>query len=91
MSKNTLPLLPEILIVEGAKPSARVIRLGGVTRLDLDPDMILENNKGQLKSVVLIGYDHDDNVITVSSVADGGTVLWLAEILKQRLLGGSYD
>lgn len=66
---------------------APVIEMGNVTRLNLPPDRILEAAKGKLESVVLIGYDKDGDIYTASSLADGGTVLWLMEKLKLRLMG----
>jgi len=58
----------------------------GITRLDLDPDVVLEKNKGNLKGVVLIGYDHDGNFDASSTYADGGVVMWLLEQCKYELM-----
>lgn len=55
--------------------SAKVIPFTGITRLDLPADRILENNKGELAGVVIMGWDHDGNEVFASSYADGGTVL----------------
>lgn len=63
-----------------------VVPLGNVTLLDLPPDRILEAAKGQLKGVVLIGFGEDDGFVFRSSYADGGTVVWLLEMAKKRLL-----
>lgn len=63
-----------------------LIPLGGVTSLDISPDIVLENNKGQLKSVLIIGWTHEGELLTASSQADGGEVLWLLELCKQRLM-----
>ena len=68
-----------------------VIPLGGVTRLDLPPDNILKNNIGELEGVVLIGFDHDGEIVTASSYADGGTVLWLLEKCRRRLMNASDE
>ena len=65
---------------------AKVIPFTGITKLDLDPDTILENNKGKLEGVVIMGWDKDGNEFFASSYADGGTVLWLVERLKKALL-----
>lgn len=69
------------------KPKAVIIPLNNVTRLDLPPDRILAAATGQLESVVLVGYDKDGEIYCASSIADGGTVLWLMEKLKLKLLG----
>lgn len=65
---------------------SKVIPFTGITRLDLDPDMILENNKGLLEGVVIMGWDKDGNEVFASSYADGGTVLWLLKRMELRLL-----
>lgn len=63
-----------------------VIPLGNVTKLDLHPDQILEAAKGHLKGVVLIGFDKDGDVYAASSYADGGTLLWLLEACKTKMM-----
>ena len=62
-----------------------IISFRGLTKLDLDPDQLLENNKGDLKNVVILGYDHEDKFIFASSMADGGDVLWMLELAKLKL------
>lgn len=63
-----------------------VIPFNGITKLDLDPDMVLENNKGKLDGVVILGYDKNGEEHFASTYADGGDVLWLMERMKMRLL-----
>lgn len=65
---------------------SNVIRLPCITTLDLDPDVILEGTAGKLKTVVILGYDQDGEEYFASSVADGGTVIWLMERCKKALL-----
>lgn len=65
---------------------AKVIPLNCVTRLDLDAERVIEAAKGQLKGVVIVGYDQEDEEYFASSYADGGTVLWLVERMKIKLL-----
>lgn len=65
---------------------SNVIPFGGITKLDLDPDIILENNKGKLKGFVLTGYDQDGDEVFISTYADGGEALWLLERAKKKLL-----
>ncbi len=67
---------------------AKIIPFGGITKLDLDPDLILENNKGQYEGLVILGWDKDGNERFVGTYADGGTVLWLLERCKQKLISG---
>jgi hypothetical protein len=65
---------------------SNVILFNGITKLDLDPDMVLENSKGKLEGVILLGYDKDGEEYFASTYADGGEVLWLIERMKLRLL-----
>ncbi len=53
----------------------KIIPIGGVTRLDLPPDRILEAAKGKMEGVVIVGFDKDGEVYAASSYADGGRVL----------------
>lgn len=66
--------------------SDNVVYWNGVTRLDIPADRVLECNLGLFESVVLIGYDKEGHEYFVSSIADGGDVLWLIERLKARLI-----
>lgn len=65
---------------------SNVIRLPCVTSLDLDPEVILEGAAGKLKTVVILGYDHAGAEYFASSVADGGTVMWMMERCKKALM-----
>jgi hypothetical protein len=65
---------------------SNVILFNGITKLDLDPDMVLENTKGKLESVILIGYDKEGKEYFASTYADGGDILWLLERMKLCLL-----
>jgi len=66
--------------------SARVIPLGMVTRLDLPVERVLEQAKGQMDHVVLMGWDKEGELYFASTFADGGEVMWLLEACKARLL-----
>ena len=57
-----------------------------ITSLDLPPDRVLEGAVGKLKAVVIMGYDNDDKEYFASSIADGGTVIWLMERNKKLLM-----
>jgi len=71
--------------------TGKVIPFGGVTKLDLDPDLVLENCKGEFEGVVLLGWDKNGELFFSSTYADGGTVLWLLEQCKVRLLAVPPD
>ena len=65
---------------------SKVINFTGITKLDLPPDRILDAAKGELEGVVILGYDKSGKEYFASSYADGGTVLWLIERCKAKLL-----
>lgn len=48
---------------------SNVIPIGGITRLDLPADRVLEGAIGQMKGVVLIGFDQDGNEYFASTYA----------------------
>ena len=64
----------------------KIIPIGGITKLDLNPDVILEMAKGKLEGVVLVGFDKDGEVYAASSYADGGDVMWLLEACKTKMM-----
>lgn len=70
--------------------TAKIIPFTGITSLDVAPDAVLEAAKGKLEGVVLVGFDAEGELYAASSYADGGTVLWLLEKLKQNLLTGEH-
>ena len=64
-----------------------VVRLGVITHLDLDPDLVLRAAVGELPGgVVVIGYDADGEEYFASSISDGPAVLWLLERFRDKLL-----
>jgi hypothetical protein len=69
-----------------------VIPLGNVTRLNLPTDRVLEAAKGHCPDgVVIMGFDEGGDLYFASSIADGGTVLWLLEHCKKRLMEDDGD
>jgi hypothetical protein len=66
--------------------TAKIIPFGGITRLDLDPDIILENLKGKFEGFVIVGLTPEGDEFFASTYADGGTALWLLERCKKQLL-----
>ena len=68
-----------------------VIPIGGITKLDIPADRILEGFVGQLDSVVIMGWTKDGEELFASSLADGGDVLWLMERFKAVLLNPELD
>lgn len=86
---SVTPIIPGTPIVENQEQVhvAPVIPLGALTKLNLDPDVILENNKGRFGGFVIAGWDKDGKELFVSTYGDGGTALWLLERCKSALLG----
>lgn len=64
----------------------KIIPFTGVTTLDIPPDRVLEQAKGRMEGVVIMGWDADGKEYFASSYADGGKVLWLMERCKAILL-----
>ncbi len=69
---------------------SNVIPFTGITRLNYDPDLILENTKGKLEGFVICGYDKEGKEYFASTYADGGEVLWLLERMKMCLLNQEF-
>jgi hypothetical protein len=65
---------------------SKVIPFTGITKLDLTPDIILENLKGTFEGFVIMGYTTEGEEYFSSTYADGGTALWLMERCKTALL-----
>ena len=65
---------------------SKVIPFSGITRLDLNPDIVLESLKGQFEGFVIAAYTADGEEYFSSTYADGGTALWLLERCKRSLL-----
>lgn len=63
-----------------------VVRFTGTTRLDLAPDDVLDAAKGEMESVIVLGFDHDGREYIYSSKADGADILWALERCKHRLM-----
>lgn len=63
-----------------------VVPIGGITRLDLPADQVLEGAVGKMESVVIIGYAKDGTEYFASTLADGADVLWLLERCKHSLM-----
>ena len=59
-----------------------------ISTLDFPADRALNGAMGKLSAAIVIGQRHDGTLIFASSVADGGTALWLMEKAKKELLGG---
>ena len=72
------------------KGRENVVGAGIVTNLNIDPSRVLAAALEEgLSDVVVLGYNTDGNEYFASSIADGGTTLWLIEQGKKALLNVS--
>jgi len=65
---------------------ANIIQLPVETRLDLDADEVLENNKGRLAGFIYAGYDKEGKEVFGATFAKKKDILWLIEQFRQVLL-----
>lgn len=65
---------------------ADILRFPGITKLDTDPELVLEGALGELSEVVIIGITKGGEEYFASSQASGPEVLWHLERAKKRLL-----
>jgi cell wall assembly regulator SMI1 len=70
---------------------SNVVPFGGYTRLDINPEGVLEGAKGKLGSVLVLGYDGDGKLYAASSTADLGSLILLMEKFKHKVVVGDYD
>ncbi len=54
---------------------------------DTDPNRVLASAYDQMDEVVIAGTDKKGEFYFRSSIANGGTILWLIEHLKLQLMG----
>ena len=65
---------------------SKVAIFPGVTPLPFDADIMLEEAKGQLKSVVIIGEMENGEEYFSASIASGPETLWMLERAKHKLM-----
>lgn len=72
--------------------TATIIDFPGITKLDLPADRVLQKAiDSGVTQVVIAGYTADGDEYFASSVADGGSALWLLERCKLKLLAVPDD
>jgi hypothetical protein len=64
----------------------KILPFTGGTTADIDPDTILENNKGEYECVIMIGYTKMGAERFVSSTGDSALMVWLLERAKKIIL-----
>lgn len=65
---------------------SNVVKFPGETLLDLNPDEMLEEAKGKLEKVMIIGYTAEGDEYFDTSFADGMVAVWLLERIKYLLI-----
>ena len=68
------------------KAVKKVVYLDLVTSIDLPANRVLEAAIDKLDGVVILGRQTNGEYYFASSIADGGTVLWMWEKLKHKLM-----
>lgn len=63
-----------------------VVSFPGTTTLPIDPDSMLEANKGTFETVILGGIDKNGEFVFGASTPDGGLTLIILEKFKAFLL-----
>lgn len=83
--------IPRVLEATFGLPSARkpddnVTRFTGLTKLDLDPDLLLDQAKGQMERVIIIGFTKTGEEYLAFSDADMAHAVYDIERAKLALL-----
>ena len=70
---------------------SNVINIGGYTKLDINPDEVLNGAISKLNQVLILGYDNDNNLYFASSSSDVSKLFYIMEIFKHKILNGDFD
>jgi len=66
--------------------TAEIKRFTGMTTLDLEPDQVLEEAKGELGTVFIVGRDNEGMLYVAASTSNAGEIMLLMEQAKTHLL-----
>lgn len=64
----------------------KVVNISTITTLDVDSDNILEQAKGKLSDVLVIGYETDGSLYIASSTSDIAISNIMLDLCKTELL-----
>lgn len=68
-------------------PPSNIIPFPGITSLNIPPERVLSAAlEADLDGAVVIGWTKDGKFYAASSYADGADVMFLCEMVKQRLI-----
>ena len=68
-----------------------VLQFTGCTRLDIDPDVVLEKAKGKTEQILVLGSYEDGDLFVAASTANVGALLRLVETFKFKLMNGDFN
>lgn len=63
-----------------------LVDFDGFTKLDINPDKILDSAKDKLDSGIVIGWDKDDEFYIALSITKKSEIIYLLELAKQEIL-----
>lgn len=64
----------------------KVVDFKGITRLNLNPQRVVNQIPDDLEGVVVMGYTAEGEYYFASSYASGAEVVYLAEAIKKMIL-----
>ncbi len=70
---------------------SNVIPIGGYTRLDIDPDKVLDGAKENLETVLVLGDCEDGEFYCAASTSDKNKLLFMIELFKFKLMRGDFN
>jgi len=71
---------------------ADIIDLPVITKLDINPNKVVEGLSGtEFSHILVLGWDSDDEFFIASNTGKKGENLLLIEEFKLRLIRGDYD
>ena len=66
----------------------KVVKFTGLTTLGIPADQVLEGAIGKLDSVIILGYDKEDQSYFAATTSHLGEILLIMERFKQSILEG---
>jgi len=68
-----------------------VVTFTGITRLDIDPDRVLNEAMGKLQVSVVVGFDKEGKIYFASSTGKAPDIAWLLERAKIALIDAADE